>query len=201
MDNQKNFLTIGESSKYLGVSIDTLRRWEKRGKINAYRSPGGHRYFRKEDLEKIFGTKYERHETTQPQSSVTELKLDEERETSEQEKQENQLVKSYFKDKLNVPRYIKEGSLLKFEKLLQPASSGGSALNTQNLIQNPLEASSILQPSQDKEIDRPSLGAKETFTFRKSYLFLMLIVTLTLISLTIALSTFTQKPKLLSPIP
>jgi len=30
-------LSIGEASEYLGVSIDTLRRWEKKGKIEPMR--------------------------------------------------------------------------------------------------------------------------------------------------------------------
>ncbi|MGD8744221.1 MAG: helix-turn-helix domain-containing protein [Candidatus Woesebacteria bacterium] len=56
----KGLMSIGDSSEYLGVSIDTLRRWEKRGRIDAFRSPGGHRYFKKDDLDKLFGKKYTR---------------------------------------------------------------------------------------------------------------------------------------------
>lgn len=57
----KQFLSIGEAAEYLGVSIDTLRRWAKAGKISDTRSPGGHRYFRKTDLDNLFNTKYERY--------------------------------------------------------------------------------------------------------------------------------------------
>jgi len=53
-------LSIGEASEYLGISIDTLRRWEKKDKIIALRSPGGHRYFKQKDLDNLFGRKYER---------------------------------------------------------------------------------------------------------------------------------------------
>lgn len=60
LSQQAERLTIGESSEYLGVSIDTLRRWEKKGVISAVRSPGGHRYFIKKDLDKLFGQKYTR---------------------------------------------------------------------------------------------------------------------------------------------
>jgi len=38
-------LNIGEAAKYLSVSIDTLRRWDKIGKLPAKRSGGGHRYY------------------------------------------------------------------------------------------------------------------------------------------------------------
>jgi len=44
-------LTIGETAKYLGVSIDTLRRWDKSGKLPARKSAGGHRYYSLLDLE------------------------------------------------------------------------------------------------------------------------------------------------------
>src|SRR3989338_4009656 len=36
---------IGEASKILGVSIDTLRRWEKAGKVKTIRTPGGTRLY------------------------------------------------------------------------------------------------------------------------------------------------------------
>ena len=59
-------LTIGEAAKYLGVSIDTLRRWEVRGRITPYRSPGGHRYYIREDLDKLFNKRYTRDEFSEP---------------------------------------------------------------------------------------------------------------------------------------
>lgn len=53
-------LSIGKAAKYLGVSVDTLRRWEKKGVVSPHRSPGGHRYFIKEDLEDLFNQKHSR---------------------------------------------------------------------------------------------------------------------------------------------
>ncbi|MFH1898854.1 MAG: helix-turn-helix domain-containing protein, partial [Patescibacteria group bacterium] len=44
-------LTIGEAAKQLGVSIDTLRRWDKSEKLPAKKSEGGHRYYSQTDLE------------------------------------------------------------------------------------------------------------------------------------------------------
>lgn len=47
----KNLLTIGEAAKILGVSIDTLRRWDKKGTLKSFRvSSTGHRYYSKQDL-------------------------------------------------------------------------------------------------------------------------------------------------------
>lgn len=39
------FISPKEASKRLGVSVDTLRRWEAAGKINAIRTPTGHRRY------------------------------------------------------------------------------------------------------------------------------------------------------------
>jgi len=58
-------LSIGEASKYLGISIDTLRRWEGRGRITPFRSPGGHRYYTAFELDKLFNKKYVRDEFSQ----------------------------------------------------------------------------------------------------------------------------------------
>jgi len=48
----KELLTIREAAEFLGVSIDTLRRWDKSGKLIAVHKEGGtHRYYAKGDLE------------------------------------------------------------------------------------------------------------------------------------------------------
>jgi len=47
-----DLLTIGQTAKKLGVSIDTLRRWDKSGKFSSVRiSLGGNRYYRKSDVD------------------------------------------------------------------------------------------------------------------------------------------------------
>ncbi|MBU1000615.1 MerR family DNA-binding transcriptional regulator, partial [Patescibacteria group bacterium] len=48
-----NYLKIGKAAKILGVSVDTLRRWEKAGKITAIRTPGGTRLYSLTALKKI----------------------------------------------------------------------------------------------------------------------------------------------------
>lgn len=49
---EEKLLTIAEAAEILGISIDTLRRWDKSGKFVAIRKDGGtHRYYRQKDLE------------------------------------------------------------------------------------------------------------------------------------------------------
>ena len=45
-------VSIGRAAKELGVSIDTLRRWERQGKIIAERTASGHRRY---DLAQLVG--------------------------------------------------------------------------------------------------------------------------------------------------
>lgn len=49
---EEKLLTINEAAEILGVSIDTLRRWDSNGKLVAIRKDGGtHRFYREKDLE------------------------------------------------------------------------------------------------------------------------------------------------------
>lgn len=66
----ENWLSIGEAAKYLRVSKDTLRRWEKEKILKAYRSPTNRRYYRKEDLEYIFIKKPELEEQPPGETSL-----------------------------------------------------------------------------------------------------------------------------------
>ena len=48
----ETLLTIREAAKRLCVSIDTLRRWDRSGKLVAVRKPGGvHRFYQASDLD------------------------------------------------------------------------------------------------------------------------------------------------------
>lgn len=49
---EEKLLTIGQAAEYLGVSLNTLRRWDESGKLVAIKKEGGtHRYYREQDLE------------------------------------------------------------------------------------------------------------------------------------------------------
>ncbi len=53
MKKEKDLLAIGEAAELLGVSVDTLRRWDRAEKLKAIKSSGGHRYYSKEQLERF----------------------------------------------------------------------------------------------------------------------------------------------------
>ena len=48
-----SWLRLGDTAELLGVSLNTLRRWSDAGKITSYRSPGGHRRFKRSDVESL----------------------------------------------------------------------------------------------------------------------------------------------------
>ena len=50
----KKFLTVNEVAKILGVTALTIRNWDKKGKLSAYRNPfNNYRVYKVEDVEKI----------------------------------------------------------------------------------------------------------------------------------------------------
>lgn len=54
MTKLSDYLRVSEAAEYLGVSPNTLRNWERAGKIVAYRHPvNDYRLFKKEDLDTL----------------------------------------------------------------------------------------------------------------------------------------------------
>ena len=52
MPNLSQYVTITEAAEFLGVSPNTIRNWDRSGKIPVHRSPmSGYRLFLKADLE------------------------------------------------------------------------------------------------------------------------------------------------------
>lgn len=50
-------LSLGPASRLLGVDPDTLRRWADEGRVEAFLTPGGHRRFEREALERVLRTR------------------------------------------------------------------------------------------------------------------------------------------------
>ncbi len=45
------WLTLGQAAKYLGVAQSTIRKWSDQGRVPAFYTPGGHRRYRRADLD------------------------------------------------------------------------------------------------------------------------------------------------------
>jgi excisionase family DNA binding protein len=50
-DERSEWLTLGRAAEYLGVAQSTIRKWCDAGRVPAFTTPGGHRRFRKSDLD------------------------------------------------------------------------------------------------------------------------------------------------------
>ena len=47
------WLTLGQAAKYLGVAQSTMRKWSDVGRVSAFYTPGGHRRYRRTDLDQF----------------------------------------------------------------------------------------------------------------------------------------------------
>lgn len=78
----KKFLNVNEVSKLLGVTPLTIRNWDQKGKLTAYRHPmNNYRLYKVEDVENLLkdidqskGKKYTK--TSPPASKFKKLKID-----------------------------------------------------------------------------------------------------------------------------
>jgi excisionase family DNA binding protein len=49
--SEPDWLTLGQAAKYLGVAQSTIRKWSDLGRLPAFYTPGGHRRYRRGDLD------------------------------------------------------------------------------------------------------------------------------------------------------
>jgi molybdopterin-binding protein len=74
---------IGEAAELLGVRVETLRRWEREGKLKATRTSGGQRMVAATEVARLLATQHDRGRVTVGSvrnrfpGIVTEIKRDE----------------------------------------------------------------------------------------------------------------------------
>jgi excisionase family DNA binding protein len=49
--SEPDWLTLGQAAKFLGVAQSTIRKWSDQGRVPAFYTPGGHRRYRRGDLD------------------------------------------------------------------------------------------------------------------------------------------------------
>jgi excisionase family DNA binding protein len=50
---EPDWLTLGQAAKYLGMAQSTIRKWSDTGRLPAFYTPGGHRRYRRNDLDEF----------------------------------------------------------------------------------------------------------------------------------------------------
>ena len=51
--DEPDWLTLGQAAKYLGMAQSTIRKWSDSGRLPAFYTPGGHRRYRRSDLDQF----------------------------------------------------------------------------------------------------------------------------------------------------
>jgi len=71
-------LTVGQVATLAGVSADTIRSWERKGMLNAQRTPGGQRRFDRAEIEKFVrrGSPHTRRQSAPTPDEFDEPRLD-----------------------------------------------------------------------------------------------------------------------------
>jgi molybdopterin-binding protein len=74
----RQFYTAGEAAKTLGISLDTLRRWDRAGRIKTKRDSGNRRIVPASEIERMRGEPAGAHLSARNRlhGTVTDLKVD-----------------------------------------------------------------------------------------------------------------------------
>jgi molybdopterin-binding protein len=74
----KELYTASEAAAALGISLDTLRRWDKAGRIKVERDSGNHRVVSAAEIDRVRGDGQGAHITARNRfhGTVTEVKVD-----------------------------------------------------------------------------------------------------------------------------
>jgi excisionase family DNA binding protein len=51
--SQPEWLTLGQAATYVGVAQSTMRKWTDSGRVSSFKTPGGHRRYRRSDLDQF----------------------------------------------------------------------------------------------------------------------------------------------------
>src|SRR5205809_6482127 len=49
--DESEWLTLGQAARFLGVAQSTIRKWSDQARVPAFYTPGGHRRYRRRDLD------------------------------------------------------------------------------------------------------------------------------------------------------
>lgn len=103
-----NLLNLKQASEYINVHPLTLRRWDKSGKLPAIKTEGGHRRYRKEDLDEYLGLKVEKEVKVDIVATYARVSSHEQKAKGDLDRQSGRLSEYCAKKKLNVGYIVKD---------------------------------------------------------------------------------------------
>lgn len=103
-----NLLTIKGAAEYLNVSVDTLRKWDKYGKLIPLTTIGGHRRYQQESLDEYIGINKITTETVNIIATYSRVSSHEQKQNGDLDRQSQRLSEYCAKKKYNVGYIIKD---------------------------------------------------------------------------------------------
>lgn len=103
-----NLLTLKQASEYLNVSKETLRRWDKSGKLIPITTSGGHRRYQQEQLDEYIGLPVKHVEPTEIVATYSRVSSHEQKQKGDLDRQSQRLSEYCAKKKMNVGYIIKD---------------------------------------------------------------------------------------------
>ena len=102
-----NLLNIKEASEYLNVSQDSLRNWDRSGKLPSIKTVGGHRRYQKEKLDEFIGIINEI-KTNDSVATYARVSSHDQKQKGDLDRQSQRLSEYCAKRKLKVEYIIKD---------------------------------------------------------------------------------------------
>ena len=103
-------LNIKQASDYLGVSKDTLRKWDRSGKLKPLKTSGGHRRYSVQDLDTFIGKETTETQTANVVSCATYARVssNEQKQKGDLDRQSQRLSEYCAKQNIHVTHIIKD---------------------------------------------------------------------------------------------
>jgi putative resolvase len=102
-----NLLNIKEASEYLNTSKETLRNWDKSGKLPSIKTVGGHRRYQREKLDEFIGI-IKSDETSDVVATYSRVSSHEQKTKGDLDRQSQRISEYCAKKKLKVEYIIKD---------------------------------------------------------------------------------------------
>ncbi len=102
-----NLLNIKEASEYLNTSKETLRNWDRTGKLPSIKTAGGHRRYQKEALDEFIGI-VNKEEVFDVVATYARVSSHEQKQKGDLDRQSQRISEYCAKKKLKVEYIIKD---------------------------------------------------------------------------------------------
>ncbi len=101
-------LSIRKAAEYLDVTEDCLRKWEKGGKITPLKTAGGHRRYKREDLDRLVGIESDDEVKNVCCATYARVSSNEQKQKGDLDRQSQRLSEYCAKNNIMVTHIIKD---------------------------------------------------------------------------------------------